>query len=117
MDKEQQLRLDEKMARRLQGEEDDHARGLREERQRRREAKAREEAMRERAEKARADEQARIDAMAKEKAERERLKQEAKSKKSSFMGGSTNKPQQKRAPFNFEAVSVAHGMRSEALGE
>ena len=114
LESEQQLRLDEKMARRLQGEDDDEARKAREDRQRRREASVREAALRERAEKARQDEQARQDILAREKAERDRAKAEAKkggasSFFSSMSGGtSSGKPQpQKRAPFNFQAVRTS----------
>ena len=102
------------MARRLQGEEDDELRKAREERQRRKEASARDAAARERLEKARQQEQERQDTLAKEKAERERAKAEAKQKGglsflSSYTGtASNNKPTQKKAPFNFEAVRSSH---------
>jgi len=93
------LRLDEKMARRLQGEEDESAKKLREERQRRREAKAREEASKARLEKERQE--------AKEREEqREREKAEKAKNKSSFGFGSsstaTTANKGKRVPFNFE---------------
>lgn len=106
LEKESQLRLDEKFARRLQGEEDEHATKLREQRRKQRELRAAEEATRERMEKARADEKARVEAAEKERLEKQRQKEEAKRNKSSFIGGSSSSTSAakgaKRAPFNFE---------------
>lgn len=102
------------MARRLQGEEDEHAADLREKRRRAREARAAEERAREAearakesAEKLRGEERARAEAREQERQEKERAK--AEKKKSSFWSSgettsSTQKPAAKRAPFNFEAV-------------
>lgn len=102
LDKESQLRLDEKFARRLQGEEDDNASKLREAAKKRKEDRLRMEAAQERMEKAKQEAQAREEALRKEKEEKERAKLEAKNR------GKKGAPasQQKRIPFNFEQVSL-----------
>ena len=114
LDKEQQLRLDEKMAQRLQGEEDEHASKLREARRKNKELKAAQEANRIQMEKNQAAEKARLEAAEKERLERLRQKEEAKKNKTGFFSGGTGTSVQsasgtktKRAPFNFEAVCRA----------
>lgn len=103
------------MAKRLQGEEDEHAAQLREQRRKNRELKAAAEANRALQEKNREDERARQEAAEKERLERQRQKEEAKKNKTGFFsssGGtgtsvqSTNTAKTKRAPFNFEAVRL-----------
>lgn len=103
LDAEQQLRLDEKMAQRLQGEEDEHARKLREERDRRRAMKAKMEKDKEEAQK-------REEQREKERLEKERVKEDLKNRNkglvSSVFGSgtssSTTTTKGKRVPFNFE---------------
>lgn len=111
LDKEQQLRLDEKMAKRLQSEEDEHAAQLREKRRKMKELQEAEARAKENAEKLRGEERARADAREEERKEYERRKAEKKKHgfwsvvTDSSSGTTTQKPAAKRAPFNFEAVS------------
>ena len=107
------MRLDEKMAQRLQGEEDEHASKLREARRKNKELKAAQEANRLQMEKYKEQEKARAEAAEKERLEKQRQKDEAKRNKQGFFssgstGASTQQAKTKRAPFNFEAVGLAH---------
>lgn len=112
------------MARRLQGEEDDHAAQLREARRKNKELKAAQEANRLLQEKSREQERARLEAAEKERLERARQKEEAKKNKTGLFSSGTGTSvstasgtKQKRVPFNFEAVGKADLSRTSNVTE